>query len=333
MQAFDDLTKRQRLPVLRRVAIDVLRHDYGIEPARLRLLSLTFNTLFRVDRADGPPLVLRVCGRDRIHAPGVEVVEAAWLDRIASDLGWEVPRFVPTLDGRVVVEAVHPVVPRPVPCSLFTWVRGRPVPDDVDAADASAIGALLAELHRHAAVLAKRGEGPMTASVMTPAMADSIRDDRVVTFGDEAAVATHGPYGALLGEAIDRGRTFLAELWAVSGRPHLLHGDYGPSNVLRWRRRLTPIDLQDLQLGHAVQDVGLTIADLLDDDVDPSVVAAFRRGYEQADGIAISDREIEAFAALRSLSMIGFCLASPRPGLDETIEQSVATVRRWMRRL
>ena len=335
MGNFDDLTKRQRLPVLRAVARQVLHDDYGIEPLRLRLVSLTFNTVFRVDRVDGPPLALRVCGRERIHADGVELVEAAWFDRLAADLGWGVPRCVPALDGRVAVEATHHAVPRVVPCSLFTWVRGRPIEEGFDAVGAAATGQLLARLHHHAADLAARGDGPMDRRVMTASIANSIRADRVVTFGDEAAVAAYdgaGASGAVLAEAIDRGRRFLDELWASADAPHLLHGDFGPSNVLRWRRTLTPIDLQDLQLGHAVQDVGLTVADLLDDDVAPEVVASFLTGYHGAGGVAISDDQIEAFRALRALSMVGFCLASPRPGLGPTIDGAVEDVRRWMRR-
>lgn len=329
MHPFDTLTKRQRLPVLRAIAVDVLRDAFAIEPARVRLLSLTYNTLFRVDRSGGPPVVLRTCGRERIHAPGVEAVEAAWLDAIASDLGWRVPQMIPAVDGRVVVEATHPAVPRVVPCSLFTWVGGRPLPDEPTRADAAALGSLLARLHGHAAELAANRSGPMDPVILTPSMASAIRADRVVSFGDEAAVAAYGT-DSLCAEAIDRGRRFLDELWARSGRPHLLHGDFGPSNVLRRHRTLTPIDVQDLQLGHGVQDVGLTIADLVDDDVAPEGVAEFGRAYADATGVELAPDDLAAFAALRSLSMLGFCLRAPRPGLEPTMAQSLATVRRWM---
>lgn len=331
MHEFDRRTKRERLPVLRLVALAVLRSHYGIEPRRLRLVSLSFNTIFRVDRVDGPPLALRVCGRERIHAAGVEEIEAAWLDAIADDLGWAVPRVVRTIFGDAVVAVEHPTVPRPVPCSLFSWVPGVSTGDGLDASTAAGLGVILSRLHGHASTLAADGVGPMAPAVLTPELAAAVRADRVVYFGSADDVESLIPGDSMLGEAVRRADEELAALWQRSATPHLLHGDFGPSNVLRWRNRLTPIDFQDLQLGHAVQDVGLTIADLLDDGVDPAVVDAFRHGVEDAGGPAITDEEIAGLRAMRELNLIGFALASPRPGLDGSIADSVEVVRQWMR--
>jgi Ser/Thr protein kinase RdoA (MazF antagonist) len=318
VRSFDDLTKRGRVPILRSVAIDVLRSRFGVEPRRVALLSLSFNTLFRVDVAAGAPLVIRVCGRPRIHSAGVEAVEAVWLGRIAADLGWDVPGAVPSTDGSFVVEAAHPRIPRPVPCSLFTWVGGRPVDDHPDEPTAAALGRLLAQLHAHAA----------TISIPT---GDELRADRTIRFGDRSAVAAL-PLGdgSLLAEALDRADRFLADLWSGSAVPHLLHGDFGPSNVLRRYSTMAPIDFQDLQVGHAVQDVGLTIADLRSDGVDGAVVDAFRRGVADAGGADIDDRQVEALTAVRALDLISFALASPRPGLEEWVRGEAAVVRRWM---
>jgi Ser/Thr protein kinase RdoA (MazF antagonist) len=85
-----------------------------------------------------------------------------------------------------------------------------------------------------------------------------------VYFHDENRVVTYeSSYGSLFVEAIDRVQRRLDALWqSPPGRPQLLHGDFGPNNVLESRRHLTVVDFQHLQYGFDLQDVAICMADL-----------------------------------------------------------------------
>ncbi|MFN8052232.1 MAG: phosphotransferase [Acidimicrobiales bacterium] len=323
---FDEQTKLGRSRLLRVVAAEVLRDGYGIVADRLPLMSLSFNTLFRVERAGRAPLVVRVGGRPRIHADGVEEIESWWLRAIDRDLGLGVPQPVPALSGGFAAIGRHERIPRPVVCSVFTWVAGSRVPEPLGAGDAARLGGILAELHEHAASLDVRS--------LDPAAIDAVRADRVFPFGDRDEVLAHTAGtadGRMVAEAIDRGRQFLDDLWAQApSAPHLLHGDFGPSNVLRRRSMLVPVDFQDLQLGVASQDVGLTLADLAGDGVDATVRDSFVAGYRGRRTLDLDAEQIAAFAALRSLSLIGFLVRVRHPALTSSVADEMRVVRAWM---
>ena len=113
MQAFDELTKRGRIGRLRLLAIDSLHDDFGFDAQRVSLLaSHSFNTLFRADLTSGSPLAVRV-GEVRIHADGVEEVEAAWLGALHVDTELRVPKLLADRHGQHVAAAHHAASYRP----------------------------------------------------------------------------------------------------------------------------------------------------------------------------------------------------------------------------
>ncbi|HTD50708.1 MAG TPA: aminoglycoside phosphotransferase, partial [Acidimicrobiia bacterium] len=125
-RAIDDLTRRGQLGRLRAVALDVLRH-YDVDVARCSFVAQAFNTVFRVDAADGSTYALRVSPRMRIHADGCELAEAAWLSALRVDAGLAVPQVMRTRQGSVVEFGAAAGVPDPRSCVLFGWMAGRPL--------------------------------------------------------------------------------------------------------------------------------------------------------------------------------------------------------------
>ena len=321
MRAFDELTKRGRAGRLRLLASDSLRDDFGIEARRVSLLaSHSFNTLFRADLATGIPLAVRV-GEVRIHVDGVEEVEAAWLDALHADAEIRVPKLVADRHGRHVVAGHHADVPGPRYCSVMTWVPGRTVREHFDHATSQRMGVLLANIHDHA------------ASYRPAEVPPGIHADRVIYFADTSRLGEYeSDHGSLFVEAIDRVQRHLDALWAAPPhRPHLLHGDFGPQNVMRWRTRLAAIDFQDLQFGFDVQDVGITIADLRRVYDDESLVDAFVAGYGSVRRWPLTDQSLaRALDAARSLNVINLGLNLRRPGLQEFIDRHAQRVAGWM---
>ena len=321
MRAFDELTRRGHIARLRLLAIDSLRDDFGIAARRVSLLaSHSFNTLFRADLAAGTPLALRV-GEVRIHAEGVEEVEAAWLESLHADTDIRVPRLLADRHGRHVVAGHHADVPGPRYCSAMTWIRGRTVHECFDHATSQRMGVQLANIHEQA------------ASYRPLDVPAGIHADRVVHFADTSRLGEYeSEYGSMFVEAIDRAQRHLDALWAAPPhRPHLLHGDFGPQNVMRWRTQLAAIDFQDLQFGFDVQDVGITVADLRRQYADESLVETFVEGYRSVRPWPLTDQSLEqALDAARSLNVINIGLNLRRPGLHEFIERHAQRVAGWM---
>jgi Ser/Thr protein kinase RdoA (MazF antagonist) len=321
MREFDELTKAGRIARLRLLATDTLRTEFGIEPRRVSLLAAhSFNTVFRADITDSPQVAVRV-GEVRIHTDGVEEVEAAWLRAIRNETDLAVPTLSVDRKGRHVAAGHHPLVPGPRYCSVMSWVPGSIVRNRFDHSIAHRMGQTQATLHEQASTYA------------APDVPAGLSANRVVYFGDTSRLPNYqSEFGAMFIEAIDRAQAHLDDLWRSPPHPpHLLHGDFGPQNVMQHRGVLTPIDFQDLQFGFDLQDVAITTCDLRRGYDDESLIDALKTGYRTVRPWPLNDPLLEqALAAARSLNVINLGLNLRRPGLHQFIERHTALVAAWM---
>jgi len=319
MRPFEELSERGRNLRLRQLAVRAAADAYGLTDPAVRLVSSrSFNTVFRVDAADCR-YALRVGDECRIHVEGLEDIEAAWLDLLAAD-GIVAPLSVTASGERRWVNVSHPGVRGTRVCSLFTWLDGVSLSERLSEVSMFSAGALLAELHDHAA----------TNVAMTDVPAN-LHADRVVYFHEENRVLTYrSSHGDLFVEAIDRAQVVLDQLWrSPPHEPHLLHGDFGPRNILSWRNRLFPIDFQDLQLGFDLQDVALSLADLRRST--PELAGSFAAGYSSVRRWPeLSPAQEAAFAAARSLNAINLGLHLRRSGLGKFLDGHARRVAAWM---
>jgi Ser/Thr protein kinase RdoA (MazF antagonist) len=319
MREFEDLSRQGKAMRLNRLARDVSTLDYGLSDPRVRIIAHSFNTVARVD-LPGQSLALRIGDRHRIHGDGVEDVEAEWLAAL-HDQGFVVPRNVPTTSGRTWVEREGRGVPVPRRCVMYTWVRGRALPDLVDDFWMSRAGALMAKLHEQAA-----GFKPTT---IPPA----VRADSVVYFGEHNQLPGYkSTHGSLLVEALDRAQDLIDGLWkSPPHRPQLIHGDFGPHNLLRLGGGLRPIDFQDLLYGFDIMDLAITVEYLRRKA--PYAIEALRAGYEsRRPWPDVSPVIFEGLCAARSLNLINLGLTLRRPGVEQFLGMHTNQVLSWMRR-
>lgn len=316
MTPFEELTRLGRARRLATLARSVLDTEFGLTNARVRLVAThSFNTVFRVDTS-GLRAALRVGGAARIHPVGVEDVEAEWLDVLAAN-DVTAPRNLPTCDGRRWTIARDSLVSGERVCSLFSWVDGVELRKRLTRDGIGDAGRLLARLHRlaHAA--------PITTF-------PELHADRAVYFtGQDLVSTTRHPDQALFVEAIDRVQRAIDALWQSPEQPHLLHGDFGPHNILSMRGRLRPIDFQDLAVGFRSQELGLTIADL--GRLDPSLIEPFARGYAEEEVLPeLTPNSLALFAAGRSLNIMNLALYAPDTGIGTLFDSHAERVRTWM---
>jgi len=282
--------------------------EYDLDVAGCDFAAQAFNTVYRVDAADGARYALRVGSELRIHADGCEEVEAAWVNTLHA-AGFPVARVVPARNGAAVVDCDARR------CLLFEWIPGRPLRDDPTVELVHAVGALTARVHEHgAAYLRERPDGALTG--------DRVLSFRVPNRLDDLRAR----FGAALTDAVERAQAGLDALWRDPPHaPHLLHGDVNLGNVLTESERITLIDFQDLFWGFEAQDVVIATLALPHRD-------AFRAGYETVRPWPDADpATVAALEAARHLNILNFGLAGSRPKLDEVVPRHAEPVVAWMR--
>lgn len=304
---FYTLTARGQALRLRRLALEALQ-QYDLAPTRLRLITNSFNAIFRLDTQDGQKLVLRVSLPEGGHNRAGTEAEMAWLDALSRETALSVPRPLAARNGERVVEASAPGVPQPRMCVIFSWVDGKNLADCLSEESLRQHGALMAQLHQHST----RFNPPNPASLP--------RFDRVFPFPEP--VILFEPRFAAWMPASRRAVFERAYAWAQeaihhlqsSGEPmRILHGDLHQWNVRVRRGVLSPIDFEDLIWGWSVQDIAITLY-YLQGEAFERYRQAFKEGYTRLS--PWPERyagEIEAFIAARSLGMVNFILQDPNP--------------------
>ena len=120
---FYSLSNRGQARRLRALALEALKL-YDLPVDRLRLITNSFNGIFRVDTRDGRKLVLRVTWPEGGHSREGTCAEMAWLDALSRQTSLRVPRPAAARSGELVVEAAADGVPQPRLVTIFSWVDG-----------------------------------------------------------------------------------------------------------------------------------------------------------------------------------------------------------------
>jgi Ser/Thr protein kinase RdoA (MazF antagonist) len=306
------------------VALEALRH-YDIVPQRVRLAAESFNTVFRVTTASAV-YALRVGAVLQIHPQGTAAVEAAWHRRLRQH-GVLVPDVLANADGEAATLVTDDRAQHGTRvCVVFGWVAGRSLRTCLSGRRAAALGGLSARLQQDGAAWSP------------PGAADVLRADRVLYWRlpDQLAVAgSRSGFGTLFTDAQARAQAVVDSLWASPPhRPHLVHGDLTPPNVIvSPRDGLVPIDFQDTVWGFEVQDLAITISALRHWPDSERLIDAFRTGYCECRAWPdVSPALFGSLIAARGLQQMNLTLNLANiDELDSYIAGHAGRVRAWMR--
>jgi Ser/Thr protein kinase RdoA (MazF antagonist) len=336
MRPFEQLTSRGQAVRLGRLAASVLP-AYELDGARLSLVNHEFNTTFRVDQstppADTAPYIpgrylLRIHQRDH-HDPRLDrrqVIESelAWLAALRADTTLAVPEPVRTRSGAATVTAASPGVGMRV-CSLLRWLDGRIQFAHAGPRHLYLVGALMAQLHNHA------------ASWPLPADFARVRWDWHAFFGDVAPYAglgVHRAWAALpsvyrpvFARVVAPLRVAMDMLGERSATFGLIHADLHLDNVLFAGGEARPIDFDDCGLGHWLYDIAVTLWLYRQKESWPAFYEAFFRGYATHRPVPNEQLQfLDLFIAAREtvIALWVAATAEVNPGLGVTLEEELA---------
>ena len=322
-EEWQSLSRRRQLVSLRRVGRAALA-AYGLEDARLRLLSRQHNTTFRVE-ARGGPYVLRI-SRPQVHTAGTIDSEMAWLGALRCETDLGAPEPVRSRDGSFVVLAGDVVVPERRACVLLRWLDGRFADRRLGPAHLRRVGILEARLHEHAA----RWAPP--PGFLRPRV-DTLSDaGKIESMAPSAAAGLVGDHPTredadrglhLVDTLVSRGaaalfRRALEVVWVTTRKLAeepasfgLIHGDLHYENFLFHRGVVRAIDFDDCGWGFHLYDLAVTLWELEErpryDELRDALLAAYAQQRPLPRDHSI---HLRALFVLRRMQMLMWALES-----------------------
>ncbi len=328
MKDFHTLTVQGKVRRLRALALKALE-QYPFEVARLRLMGVYTNLLFRVDTTDGATYMLRICAPNWRTAEDLRS-EAIWLQALARDTDIGAPRPILTGSGDFFVTESVEHVPGPRRCVVMSWVPGRLLGQALTETNVYRMGQLFARLHRFSAGFAPAHNG-FTRRKMSSFLA---RDEPYVLFDAEARTAFSAQNLAIFERTLAQVTGAFEQLYADSTGLRVIHNDLHHENIHLYRGHLYPLDFEDTIWGYPVQDIAMALQDLMM-DVAPAqfevLLEQFRAGYtslepwpEQFAG------QIDTFRAGRLLWVANYVALKEREYLEEHINWTASLFERFL---
>jgi Ser/Thr protein kinase RdoA (MazF antagonist) len=280
MKPYRDLTLAGKLRRLHNLAVAALAL-YDLDRPELAFYGFETNLLYQVTTASGERYMLRLA------VPGWRTLtdlqaEALWLEALNRDTMLSVPCIVPARSGESVLPMRAPGVPDTWNTSLMSWVPGRLLRHYLSERNLEKMGALFAELHRHA------------ATWQPPAGFTTRRFEHWLSRGEENLIAGSmraGQPDAVAGlpsgarDLLKRLHLHVETAYAAIDRADLrvIHCDLWHDNIKLYRGVLQPLDFEDTVWGFRAHDIAMAMLDLLEDTDEARyavLLQAFRQGYE-----------------------------------------------------
>ena len=296
MKDYYTLTNRGRARRLRELAIVALA-DYDLDVSRVRLITNSFNGIFRVDTAGGEKFVLRVCrptetenGLARLRS------EMMWLAALRRDTDVQVPEPLKTRSGEYVATIQVESVPEARHCTVFSWLPGRDINQQLNVHTMEKLGALAALLHQHALSWTPPDDFSI-GKYDTP-----FPFEPLIMLDDEYRAMVPPARRAFFAETIDRIQEAIQRLQSTPVR--VIHADLHRWNVKIYRGTISAFDFQEILWGWPVQDIAITLYYLHGEKEYAAWRDAFQRGYEHvAPWPEAYPGEIDLFIAARGLML------------------------------
>ncbi len=302
--------------------------QFDLDVAAIELLGNFTNTLFKVRSQSGGRYVLRLC-RPGWRSDGDLLSEALWLQALHEDTDIGAPQPFTTRNGEFIARVPSPDSTEPQRCMLFSWVAGSPLGDRLNTENFIKFGRLFAQLHLQAANFSPP-QG-FTCRKMETLYA---RGEENVLFSPANEAAFSPRTRRIFEQVLSQVDEEFARLYADRAGLRVIHNDLGPGNIKVYHGRLHPLDFEDTLWGYPVQDLAMSLQDLMrevnPDRYDP-LLDALRAGYEEVSNWPEDEAgQIDTFRAGRLLWVSNYVAQFERQYLQEHLEFWAGPLERFL---
>ncbi len=299
-----------------RVAADALA-QYGLSEFRLTSMPTYYNTVFRVQTADGD-FALRLhrldVGENNLAEEANYVrSELLWLQAISRDTDLCVPHPLLNQAGELVT-IVHTNVGQPQVCSVLHWVVGRFYNQGLRISHLEQVGAMTARLHNYSASgqfvpppgferdRADGLDGPQQLFEYLPMLTD-VREP--ATYWGKLLAEYDAGAGTIVTAAIERVWADLNEFGMGNDRFGLIHADIHQGNYLFGRGEVRLLDFNNVGYAHYLYDLAVTLDNLIGRANYAMLKAALLLGYQRVRALPTNyGRYLRSLIAPRNLSCL-----------------------------
>ena len=278
----------------------------------VRLINHSENMTYRIDRANGKKLILRL-HRQGYQSYDTIMSEIAWMKALQEDAGILTPQALPGIDGKLIQRVSTPQTGSRN-CVLINWIDGE-MPQETGELSVllepfTQLGRITARLHQHA------------IEWQRPEFFQRQCWDFDGTIGDQPI---WGQY--LEGQGLDEedkkllkkcGTSIQERLERFGKSPDrfgLVHADLRLANLLIHQGNIRVIDFDDCGLGWFLYDIGAALSFMEEREDLPELVEAWVKGYLEVRTLVEEEiTEIPTFIMLRRLTLLGWAASRSETG-------------------
>lgn len=304
MTGSDELTQGEHLEHLLALAGAALGR-YDLPPgATVEMINLSENATYKVeDPASGKCWALRV-HREGYHTHNAIASELSWAKALRDEGAAITPVAVPGLDGDLIQQVSHDLVPRPRYVVLFEWESGtEPSEREHNLQEwFSILGETTARMHEQVRTWQKpagfeRLTWDFETSLGGKPHWGSWRDGMGLTAESEE----------LFAETVDLIGRRLERFGKGPERFGLIHCDMRLANLLIDGDTTKVIDFDDCGFSWFLYDCATTVSFFEERPEVPDLLAAWVQGYRKIRDLPAEDEaEIQTFVMLRRLLLVAW---------------------------
>lgn len=316
MTPFALLSTRAQILRLRQDALRILE-QYPIGVARLRCISHSFNTIFRVDTTDGLKFALRINVNSRRPMAALNA-EIAWLEALSQDTDLILPQPQVRKDGLYISSFYSNALGRDTVAVLFSWLSGNDLGSKATVQQLQATGAALKTLHTQAANW-RIPEGCQFQNAQ-----DIFIDSKVVIFETPMPETRLEVFKA----SYQKVQAIHQQLY-LRFQAQPLHADLHLWNTKWFKGHLSVFDFDDSATGVPLQDFGISIFYLRRFQNSAELEHGLLTGYGHLPNY--NQAELEAIIAGRQLLLANDLLINETAALQAQRQSYLETAEQRLR--
>ncbi len=313
---YAELSTRAQILRLRSEALTILE-QYPIAVARVRCISHSFNTIFRVDTTDGQKFALRINVNSRRPMAALNA-EIAWLEALKTDTDLILPQPQARKDSGFISSFYSNTLGRNTAAVLFSWLAGKDLGSSATAQQFQATGAVTRILHQHSATW------KIPKNCQFQDALDVFIDSKVVIFNTPMPDTRLEVFKVAYQQVQAIHETLHSRF-----KPQPLHADLHFWNLKWFRGQLSVFDFDDSATGVPLQDFGISFFYLRRLKNSAALEDALLEGYGHLPNY--TQAELEAIIAGRQLLLANDLLTNETADLQTQVQTYLETSEQRLR--